>query len=143
MSWKTLQAEALLEIPFHDVDMANIAWHGHYVKYLEIARCKLLDLFDYNYPEMGESGYFWPVVDMRIKYVKPTRFGQKIRVTAMLEEWEHRLKIRYVVYDAESGRRLTKAYTSQVAVRIIDGEMMMASPPVLADKLAIPVEERG
>jgi acyl-CoA thioester hydrolase len=60
----------------------------------------------------------------------------------MLEEWEHRLKIRYVLYDVESGARLTKAYTSQVAVRVADGEMLLASPPVLADKLGIPVAER-
>jgi acyl-CoA thioester hydrolase len=142
MDWKKLKAEAEVEIPFHDVDMANIAWHGHYAKYLEIARCRLLDMFDYNYTQMGESGYFWPIVDMRIKYVRPSRFGQKIRVTAMLEEWEHRLKIRYVLYDVESGARLTKAYTSQVAVRVADGEMLLASPPVLADKLGIPVAER-
>ncbi|MGS0467376.1 hypothetical protein ACU8V3_09605 [Cobetia marina] len=31
-----------MEVPFHDVDMMEVAWHGHYVRYLEIARCKLL-----------------------------------------------------------------------------------------------------
>lgn len=29
----------LIDVPFFDVDSMNIAWHGHYVKYLEIARC--------------------------------------------------------------------------------------------------------
>lgn len=30
------QAEVLIEVPFHDVDVMKVAWHGHYVKYFEI-----------------------------------------------------------------------------------------------------------
>ncbi|MES2605832.1 MAG: acyl-CoA thioesterase, partial [Pseudomonadota bacterium] len=55
-----MSAETTLVIPFHDVDPAQIVWHGHYAKYLEIARGKLLDKIDYNYLQMAESGYFWP-----------------------------------------------------------------------------------
>ena len=25
-------------VPFHDVDVAGVVWHGHYMKYLENAR---------------------------------------------------------------------------------------------------------
>ncbi|MGI9292757.1 MAG: acyl-CoA thioesterase, partial [Pseudomonadales bacterium] len=85
-SWQDLSAETTIEIPFHDVDTAAITWHGHYVKYFEVARCILLESFDYNYPQMGESGYFWPIVDMRIRFVNPSRFGQKIKVRATLVE---------------------------------------------------------
>lgn len=130
-------ASVLIEIPFHDVDSARIAWHGHYAKYFEIARCALLNDIDYNYTQMEESGFFWPVVDMRIRYVNPSRFQQTIRVTATIKEWEHRLRIDYRIYDHASGQRLTKGYTTQVAVRITDGEMMLASPQVLLDKLGI------
>lgn len=133
--WQTISAEADVIVPFHDVDMGNMAWHGHYVKYLEIGRCALLNLLNYNYMEMTESGFYWPVIDMRIRYVKPSRFEQKIRIRAEIEEWEHRLKIRYLISDAETGARMTKAYTSQVAVRISDGEMQLASPSVLAEKI--------
>ena len=31
-----------LEVPFHDIDGMGIVWHGHYFKYLEIARTKLV-----------------------------------------------------------------------------------------------------
>ena len=106
-----IQAEVEIEIPFHDVDVMGVAWHGHYVKYLEIARCALLDKIDYNYPQMRESGYAWPVIDMRIRYPRPLYFQQKIRVLVNLEEWENRLKFGYEIRDAESGRRLTRAYT--------------------------------
>ncbi len=30
------------EIPFFDVDSMEVTWHGHYIKYFELARCALL-----------------------------------------------------------------------------------------------------
>lgn len=131
-------AEAIIEIPFHDVDAAEIAWHGHYVKYFEIARCKLLDKIDYNYPQMKASGYFWPIIDINLRYIQPARFSQQICVKAKLVEWEHRLNIKYLITDVETGKRLTKGYSVQVAVEIKSGEMLLASPGVLYQKLGIP-----
>jgi acyl-CoA thioester hydrolase len=126
-----------IEIPFHDVDVMHVAWHGHYAKYLEIARCALLDSVDYNYPQMEASGYAWPVIDMRIRYAQPLRFQQKIQVIADISEWENRLKIDYRIEDKATGQRLTKAYTIQVAVDVQNGEMLFASPNILLEKLGI------
>ncbi len=137
MSNELPSAHIVTEIPFHDVDPARVAWHGHYAKYFELARCALLDKIDYNYPQMCESGYFWPVIDLHIRYANAARFQQKIRVTASLREWEHRLKIDYRVQDEETGQRLTKGHTIQVAVNMADNEMQLASPPVLARKLGL------
>ena len=126
-----------MTIPFHDVDPMNIVWHGRYVKYLEVVRCELLESFDYSYNDMFESGYAWPIVDMRVKYVKPATFGQKIRITATVVEWDFRLKINYVIEDVESGNKLTKAYTIQVAVDMSTEEMCGESPTILLDKLGV------
>ena len=134
-----LETQVEIEVPFHDVDVMGVVWHGHYVKYLEIARCALLDRIDYNYPQMKASGYAWPVIDMRIRYPQALRFRQKIRVRAMLDEWENRLKIDYVIEDAGSGRRLTRAHTIQVAMDMQTGELLLASPGVLLQKLGIDV----
>ena len=132
-----IDTEVEIEVPFHDVDALGVVWHGHYVKYLEIARCALLDRIDYNYPQMKASGYAWPVIDMRIRYPRPLYFRQRIRVRAKLEEWEMRLKVGYLIEDAESGQRLTRAYTVQVALDMESGEMLFASPAVLYEKLGL------
>jgi len=126
-----------IEVPFHDVDSMHIVWHGHYSKYIELARCKLLESFNYCYKSMAESGYSWPVVDMRLKYVKPAHFGQNIRVVATLKEWEYRLKIVYEIFDVASGDKLTKGYTTQVAVALTSGEMCYESPRILAERLGL------
>ena len=132
-----LSAEIDVTVPFHDVDMMAVAWHGHYLRYIELARCALLDRIDYNYPQMEASGYLWPVIDVRMKYVAPLRFGQTVRVRATLVEYQNRLKIDYLLYDPNSHRRTSKGYTVQVAVSKESGEMCLASPRVLLDKLGV------
>ena len=82
-------AEVIIDVPFFDVDAMQVVWHGHYVKYLEVARCELLRSFHYDYNEMSESGYMWPIVDMSLKYVGSALFAHKIKVTATLKEWEN------------------------------------------------------
>lgn len=124
-------------IPFHDIDAAGLAWHGHYAKYFEIARCALLDSFNYGYGAMRESGFMWPVIDMRIRYVQAVRFEQRILVKATLREWENRLLVDYLITDQASGQRLTKGNTVQVAVDMKSGEMCFVSPPILFERLGL------
>lgn len=130
-------AEIELQVPFFDLDPMNVVWHGNYVKYLEIARCALMERIGYGYEQMGHSGYAWPVIDLHLRYVGPAKFGQTIRLRATLVEWESRLKIDYLITDPQTGKRLTRATTTQVAVEIASGEMCFVSPPVLFEKLGV------
>jgi acyl-CoA thioester hydrolase len=124
-----------IKAQFYDLDPMQVVWHGNYVRYLEEARCALLDRIGYNYPQMQESGYMWPIVDMRIKYVRPLRFAQEALVTATIVEYENRLKIDYLIADKTTGEALTKATTTQVAVLISTGELCLESPAALLDKM--------
>lgn len=130
-----LTAAINIDVPFHDVDAMNVAWHGHYVKYFEIARCALLRLFDYDYPEMKASGYLWPVVECHLKYVRPAHYNQQLRVEATLLEYENRIKVGYEIFDVKSGERLTKGHTVQVAIDAITHELQYVSPPIVFNNL--------
>jgi acyl-CoA thioester hydrolase len=122
---------------FYDIDPMEIVWHGHYVKYLELARTALLGKFGYDYPRMRASGYGWPIVDMRLKYVRPAELGQRLTVRAEIKEWENRLRIEYLIRDSASGRKLTQASTIQVAVDLATREMQYVCPPVLWERLGV------
>jgi acyl-CoA thioester hydrolase len=130
-------AEVEMQVQFFDLDPMQIVWHGNYVKYLEVARCALLDSINYNYIEMQASGFAWPVIDMQLRYIGSATFGQRLKLRAEIVEWENRLKIDYLITDAQTGKRLNRASTTQVAVDIASGEMCFASPPVLFEKLGI------
>ena len=130
-----LSAQVVIDVPFHDCDPMQVVWHGNYARYFEVARCELLRKISYDYLDMQASGYMWPIVDMRIKYVGSAVFTQKINVTAELVEYESRLKINYTICCATTGKKLTKGYTVQVAVDLSNNEMQYASPAILFDKI--------
>lgn len=124
-----------IKIPFFDVDSLHITWHGHYLKYFEMARCALLEQIDFGYHQMALSGYVWPVVDIRAKYIKSTHFNQDIIVTAGLSEYENRLKIDYVIEDKITKQKLTTGYSIQIAIDQRTSELCYVSPDVLLEKI--------
>jgi acyl-CoA thioester hydrolase len=130
-----LQSEIEVEVPFHDCDPMGVTWHGCYLRYFETARSALLNRIGYNFRQMTASGFAWPIVDLKVKYVKTTTFGQRLTVQAALEEYENRLKIAYTITDSASRALVTKASTTQVAVDQARGEMCFVSPQVLLDKV--------
>jgi len=132
-----LEAEIQLKIPFQDVGVMGIVWHGNYLRYFEEARAELLDKVDYGYFQMKESGYAWPIVDTRVKFIKPLHLQQIVRVKARLVEYECQLKIEYEIFDVETGERTTKGYTKQVAVDMENDEMCFVSPKVFLQKLGV------
>ncbi len=130
-----ISTETTITAQFYDLDPMGVVWHGHYTRFLEQARCQLLDCIGYNYVEMQASGYLWPIVDMRIKYVRPIRFHQQFIVSATLVESENRLKIEYIIRDKSTGEVLTKAFTIQIAVEVSTNELCLESPAALTDKV--------
>ncbi|EGK09087.1 acyl-CoA thioesterase [Kingella kingae] len=119
-----------LDVPFFDVDSLFIVWHGHYVKYFEMARCAFLAEIQHDYNVMRETGFAYPIVKLDVKYIKPATFGQKIRVEMAVVEFESCLKVNYTITDVKTGTKLTKASTTQVAVRIDNGKMQFQTPDV-------------
>ena len=130
-----ISAEIAVTAQFGDVDSMRVVWHGTYVRYLELARSALMDRIGYNYPEMNASGYAYPIVDMRLKYIKPIRLLQKVAVAATVVEFENRLKIDYVCRDFERRDVLTKASTIQVALTAASFELCFECPAALTDRI--------
>ena len=130
-----ISADISVQAQFYDLDPMQVVWHGNYARFLEQARCALLDRIGYNYPQMAASGYVFPIVEMQVKYVRPIRFGQVIAVTATLTEYENRIRIDYRIHDRASGELLTKAHTMQLAVKEEGGELCFECPAVFTDKV--------
>ena len=131
----TLSAEIEFNVEFYDVDSMRIVWHGNYIKYFEKVRCALLEKIGYNYNDMEESGWGFPVAGISVKYVNSLRFRDRVRATALLTEYESCIKIKYELYNAQTGQLCTKAESTQMAVNIKTGESTMVCPPVFIGKV--------
>ena len=131
-----LTGEVVIEVPFHDVDSMGVAWHGHYVKYLEIARTVMMRGVGLDFKQMQDWGVMWPVVVCNMKFIRPLVYGQKVKIRAELLEYQARLRITYLLSDAETGQRVNKAETIQLAVTAGTGELLFECPPMLTEAIA-------
>ena len=132
---ETLSATVEIRPSYQDCDPAGVVWHGNYFHYFDTARVALLEHLDYGYRQMEDSGYLYPVIDTRVRYLGAATYDQLIQVKASLREWEYRLKIDYEVLDAAE-KCITEAYTIQVAVEVASGELCIGSPEPLLSRIA-------
>jgi acyl-CoA thioester hydrolase len=130
-----LTGEVIIDVPFHDVDSMGIVWHGHYVKYLEIARTAMMREVNLDFQQMKDWGVMWPIVGCTMKFIRPLLYGQKVRVRAELQEYLNRIRITYLLTDAETGAKINKAETIQMAVVHDTGELLFECPPQLTEAI--------
>ena len=130
----TISEETKVRVEFFDVDSMDVCYHGNYVKFLETARCNLLDKIGYGYNQMRATNYVFPVTTLNLKYIRSLRFEQEAIVCATLVEWENRIRIKYEIRDTD-GNLVTKAETTQMAVKAPQMESLFACPECFTSKV--------
>lgn len=123
-----MQKEIEIIVPFYDLDPMHVVWHGNYLKYMERARCALLDEYSLSYDDMAKLGYAFPVVTVQAKYIKPAIFGQKIIVKITHIPNENFLIFKYEISDANTHDKIFAAETKQMAVDIQKNESCFQLP---------------
>jgi acyl-CoA thioester hydrolase len=136
-----IAAEVEVEVPFHDVDLAGVVWHGHYMKYLENARWAVMNRIGFGLDAMLASGFVWPVIGLEVKYIRAARYGERLRVQASIVEWDAKLVLNYLMLDAQDGARIGRAQTSQVAVDRETGTLQLVAPACLTDRVRAALKE--
>ena len=123
-----------LEVPFHDIDALRVVWHGHYLKYLEIARCALLQKFDLDVMQMVALGYRFMVSDLSCRYTNALTYGDRFRVTAWFTETEHRLGIAYEIFNLTTQQRAARAVSTLITVSD-EGKLRLSTPRPIFERL--------
>lgn len=133
--------EILFPVEFYDVDTMRVVWHGNYVKYMEKARCALLNSVNFGYLEVEKCGVLFPVVDMRLRYIRSLRFGDTAKVVTYLTEYENCIKISYEIYNAQTGELTTKGESTQMAQNMYTQESSLVCPEILIQNVKKYIEE--
>lgn len=126
--------EKQFTVEFFDVDAMNVAWHGNYVKFMEVGRCALLDKIGYGYKQMVEDNYAFPVTDIKVKYIKSLLFAETCTIRSNLIEYENRIKIKYEIFNSK-GELCTKAESTQMALNMKTNEAEFICPPRLIERV--------
>jgi acyl-CoA thioester hydrolase len=125
-----------LEVPFHDVDALRIVWHGHYLKYFELARTSLMRQRGLDVQDVITLGYRQLVVETHCRHSFPLRYGETFEVRVRVVEVTHSIRFDFVVWNNEHQRRSARGSTTLVTTDA-DGNLLMETPDAIRSRLCI------
>lgn len=126
--------ETRLQVRFNEVDSYNVAWHGHYVAWMEVGRNDLAGRFGMDARQLAELGFLGPVVSLEIKYLSPARFKEEIVVRTSLRPTEAATLVFLNEIVAADGRKLATGVTTH-ALTDLNGVMQFKLPAMLSERL--------
>ncbi len=123
-----VSATVTLKVPYYDVDLMQIVWHGNYLKYFETARQALFKKYGVDMQHYTGTRYAFPVVRSMIKHISPLRFDDEFTCTALLREARARIVLDFEIKLISNGKLCVKGWTEQVAVLLPEMEMSFQIP---------------
>ena len=122
------------EVAFHDVDSMRIVWHGHYYKYFELARTKLLRERGLDAGELIGKKYRFYVIESRCRHSFPLHYGERARICAWVRDKRHRVMIQFEVTNLDHDRRAARGFTALATVDA-DHNLLLETPDEIQRKL--------
>lgn len=137
-----MYAEITLEPPFHDLDIMNIVWHGHYYKYFEIARCALMKALALDWTDVRELGFAMPIVETTAKYRRPLIYGVPFVVSAEITEFDlPALEVKYKITDPSRETEFASGMTRQAYFSIHQNRACYTIPETILARFSRHSEE--
>ncbi|KAB0669805.1 acyl-CoA thioesterase [Oryzomonas sagensis] len=126
--------ETAITVRFNEVDAYQVAWHGHYVAWMEIGRSELAGRFGLDAFQLGALGYLGPVVALEIKYLRSARYNDLLTVRTTLTPSETAtLVFESVILDPD-GKKLATGLTRH-ALTDLNGVLQFQMPPAVAERV--------
>ena len=71
-----------LRVAYGDTDQMGIVYHANYLRYFECARDEMIDSWGYGIEKCQEDGLTFPLVSAQLRFHRPARSGDTLRITA-------------------------------------------------------------
>ncbi len=68
------------KVQYYETDMMGVTHHANYIHWMEEARIDFMDQLGFPYRRMEAEDVLSPVKALRCSYLRPTTFGNEIRV---------------------------------------------------------------
>lgn len=127
--------ETTLRVRFNEIDAYHVAWHGHYVAWMEVGRTELAASFGLDADQLAALGYLAPVVHLELKYLKPARYGEELRIlTSVLRRETPTLEFTCRIIGADGN--LCASGRTVHALTDREGVLQYRLPAQVAERLA-------
>ncbi len=88
---------------YYETDTMKIVHHSNYVRWMEEARCDMLEQMGIGYDTMEKQGILSPVLSVQCEYKSMTRFPDEVKITGRLVRYTGvRFDIEYEIRDVKT-----------------------------------------
>lgn len=126
--------ETMIKVRFNEVDAYQVAWHGHYVVWMEVGRNGLAEEFGLDAASLYSAGYYAPVASLEIKYLRSVRFGEELRVRTSPRAAETASIMFDTVIVGEDDKPVARGTTTHVLTDL-SGVIQYRLPDTVAEKV--------
>jgi acyl-CoA thioester hydrolase len=132
-------SEITVRVNYSETDQMGVVYHARYLVWLDVARCEHLRVTGLTYRELEERGLRLAVSDVSVRYRRPARYDDLIRVRCWVRDLaSRRVTFGYAVERAGDGELLATATTSLLA---LDTSMALRRMPDDVIRRLVPVPD--
>jgi len=100
------------KINYYETDRMGVVHHSNYIRFLEEARCRLLEDYGYSYGRIEAEGVMIPVLEVDCKYKYHVTAFDTIIINLKIVEFNGvKMKVKYRITNKENGNLVMEAET--------------------------------
>jgi acyl-CoA thioester hydrolase len=109
--------DTFARVNYSETDQMGVVYHARYAVWLDVARTEYLRQAGMSYRELEALGFFLVVSDLTMRYHRPARYDDLVRVRCWVGELaSRRVTFGYRLTLAEAGTLLVTAETRMVSL---------------------------
>jgi len=103
-------------VRYADTDHFGVVYYARYLDWFEAGRTEILRVKGVTYAELEKKGFYAPVVEIKVNYLKPARYDDIVVLETSIENvGNSSIKFNYKVFNSKK-ELLVEAYTVNVFI---------------------------
>lgn len=117
---------------YSDTDAYGVVWHGAYLRWMEMGRVELCEMFGHNLIDLKAQDIVLPVVNINIKYKMSARLNDEMIIETEISKFNgFTVTFKQIIKSKETGKSYIEAEVDVVAITN-NGKLYRRMPEVLA-----------
>lgn len=97
------QHETYIRVRYAETDQMGVVYYGNYPQYYEVGRVEAIRSLGFTYKQIEENGVMMPVTGMNIKYVRPAKYDELLRLVTIVKDLpDKRITFRTEIYNEDN-----------------------------------------
>jgi acyl-CoA thioester hydrolase len=113
-------------VNYSETDQMGVVYHARYLVWLDVARTEHLRRTGVSYAELESLGFRLAVGELRIRYRRPARYDDEVRIRCWVREARSRRVVFGYAVDLAGGALLA---TAETAMMVLDAGMDLSRLP--------------